>query len=126
MPKNILGKNALLGVFGLLIALSSCKSSQELTESESDTSPIVFSEVPEEQRSIDSLRKALLTAEKEYELSAYQSSATRYFDILDTELDLSFDYQRQAVLGEATLKIKPYAKKQHELVLDAKDFELGR
>ncbi|MCS5491528.1 M1 family metallopeptidase [Algoriphagus limi] len=126
MPKNILGKNALLSVFGLLIFLISCKSSQELIDDESEDAEIVFSEIPEEDSSSDSLRLALLAAQKEYELRAYRASSTRDFDILDTELDLSFDYQRQAVLGEATLQIKPYSKKQRELILDAKDFEVGR
>ncbi|TFV93417.1 M1 family peptidase [Algoriphagus kandeliae] len=126
MPKNILGKNTLLGVFGLLIVLFSCKSSKELIDAESDDPGIVFSEIPEEDTSDDSLKLALLALQKEYELKAYRASAPRYFDILDTELDLSFDYQRQVVRGEATLQIKPYSRKQSELVLDAKDFELGR
>ncbi|NVJ84910.1 MAG: M1 family metallopeptidase [Algoriphagus sp.] len=126
MPKNILGKNTLFGVFGLLIGLFSCKSSQELIETDSDDAAIVVSEISSEKAKSDSIRLARLAAQKEYELTAYRSASTRRFDILDTELDLSFDYQNQTALGEAILQIKPFAKKQRELILDAKDFEPGR
>ncbi len=46
-------------------------------------------------------------------------------DILHTELDLSFDYGRSAVEGQALLSLKPYVKPVKTVVLDAKDFELG-
>ena len=41
------------------------------------------------------------------------------------ELDLEFDWQRQAVLGKAKLKVKPFFYPHRILVLDAKDFDMG-
>lgn len=65
----------------------------------------------------------LLIAEKELAIESYQPSATKIFDILHTDLDLSFDYQHQTVAGKAKLTIKPFHKSSKELVLDAQDFE---
>lgn len=74
----------------------------------------------------DSLKQIRLMREKENDLLTYRASATRTFDLLHTDLDLNFDYERSAVLGEARLTLTPYAKSQKVLTLDAKDFELGK
>lgn len=52
----------------------------------------------------------------------YRSSSTRLFDILHTDLDLTFDWESQTVHGEAILTIKPFFKNQNTLILDAQDF----
>lgn len=55
----------------------------------------------------------------------YQASATRFFDLLHTRLDLSFDYQKQWVIGQAELHLKPYFRKQDNLILDAKGMDVA-
>lgn len=55
----------------------------------------------------------------------YQASATRLFDLLHTQLFLSFDFEKQWVLGKANLILVPYFHKQDSLVLDAKGMEVG-
>ncbi|WP_192346968.1 M1 family metallopeptidase [Algoriphagus sp. Y33] len=65
-----------------------------------------------------------LISRKETAAEAYKPSAKIDFDILHTDLDLSFDYQRQAVAGKAELTVKPFFYPVRELVLDAQDFEL--
>ena len=56
----------------------------------------------------------------------YQPSAKRVNDILHTVLDIHFNYEKQQVIGKATLTIKPYFYPVSTLDLDAKFFELKR
>ncbi|MCB9282481.1 MAG: M1 family metallopeptidase [Lewinellaceae bacterium] len=58
------------------------------------------------------------------ELPEYQASATRLFDLLHTELHVSFDWEKEAVNGEATLTLLPYFYPADQLTLDAKDFDV--
>jgi len=125
-PKNILGKNLIWMISGLLTFTIACKSTQELPPKEavSNLEPIAQIE-SDDSNSDDSLMAMQLLRQKEAAIANYRAAATREFDILDTELDLHFDYEQQAVMGEAILTITPYAKAQSILVLDAKDFEPG-
>lgn len=54
----------------------------------------------------------------------YRASATQYFDLQHTKLEISFDYTKQYLFGKATLKLKPHFYPQKEVVLDAKGFDL--
>lgn len=78
----------------------------------------------EEYEDIDSLAILNLIAKKENEIADYRASAKRDFDLIHTELDLAFDWQKQVVIGHARLTLKPFFNSQKELVLDAQDFEL--
>ncbi|NJM93690.1 MAG: M1 family metallopeptidase [Cytophagales bacterium] len=60
----------------------------------------------------------------EAQLNHYRAAETRYFDLLHTRLDVSFDFQKQHLLGKAWLRFKPYFYPQTQLVLDAKGFDL--
>jgi len=53
-----------------------------------------------------------------------QPAATRLTDVLDTRLDLRFDYARQYVLGTAVLTLRAHFFPQNSLVLDAKGFDI--
>ncbi len=53
-----------------------------------------------------------------------QPTATRLTDVLDTRLDLRFDYARQYVLGMAVLTLRSHFFPQSTLVLDAKGFDI--
>ncbi|MDA1267851.1 MAG: M1 family aminopeptidase [Bacteroidetes bacterium] len=56
----------------------------------------------------------------------YQASAMRSMDLLHMDLDVSFDWKNQRVIGKTKLRLTPYFYPQKIVVLDAKDFELGR
>jgi aminopeptidase N len=58
--------------------------------------------------------------EEEFSGNPYQGSATRFFDLIHTKLDLKFDWEKQYVIGIADLDLKPLAYPQDSLVLDAK------
>jgi len=54
----------------------------------------------------------------------YQPSRKRDFDLLHTRLELSFDWERQHVLGQASLQFTPYFYTKSTLIIDAKGFEI--
>jgi aminopeptidase N len=60
------------------------------------------------------------TAEKT--LSPYRPSRQRDWDLLHTALDLSFDWEKQNVIGSATLKLTPLFYPQQLLSVDADHF----
>lgn len=62
----------------------------------------------------------------EEEAKPYQAAATRSMDLLHMDLELSFDWTKQQVIGKAKLRLTPYFYPQKIVVLDAQDFELGR
>lgn len=46
-------------------------------------------------------------------------------DVVDTKLDVRFDYAKQQLLGTATLTLRPHFYPQTQLLLDAKGFDIG-
>lgn len=107
-------------IFFLVFAVA-CKSAQM---SEQGTAEDQTIEIPTTKKT-DSTASASLTEEREQAIAGYKASAKKVFDILHTDLDLSFDYQNQTVHGKAELTIRPFFYPSSELVLDAQDFELG-
>ena len=67
-------------------------------------------------------RKELLTTIKEKEI--YNPSATRLSDVIHTNLAVSFNWEKQHLLGHAELTISPYFYSTNELILDAKGFDI--
>ncbi|MCB9038109.1 MAG: alanyl aminopeptidase [Lewinellaceae bacterium] len=60
--------------------------------------------------------------EPSYELPVYRPSHARESDLLHTRLDLRFDWEKEQVLGKATLRLKPYFYPAETVTLDAKSF----
>ena len=55
-----------------------------------------------------------------------QPAATILTDVLDTRLDLRFDYKKQHLLGTAVLTLRSHFYHQAEVVLDAKGFDIQK
>ena len=55
-----------------------------------------------------------------------QPAATVLTDVVDTKLDLRFDYKRQYLLGTAVLTLRSHFYPQSEVVLDAKGFDIQK
>jgi len=53
-----------------------------------------------------------------------QPAATQLTDVVDTKLDVRFDYAHQHLLGTAVLTLRPHFYSQSELLLDAKGFDI--
>ncbi|WP_109832183.1 M1 family metallopeptidase [Reichenbachiella versicolor] len=60
------------------------------------------------------------TQENEELSAVYRGSETNHFDLIHTELKVSFDWENETMQGEALLFLKPYYYEQTRLVLDAK------
>lgn len=124
--KDILQKSRLILLIFYVITIVSCKSSQSVQEISQNES-VEYVEVPIAPESeVDTLKLLQLIQKKEFEIANYKGSATRYFDLIHTDLELDFDYERQAVLGKAVLTMTPYSKAQKKVILDAKDYEVGK
>lgn len=54
----------------------------------------------------------------------YHPSNPRYFDLLHTKLDVSFEWDKRKLNGIATLTAKPYFYSQDSLVLDSKGLDI--
>lgn len=117
-PYSILYQLVFFLVFGV-----ACKSAHLADQEESGglIEEIQVSEVPVQP--VDSMIVNIPIPQKKPSFEDYKPSAKKEFDILHTDLDLSFDYERQGVIGKAELTIKPFFYPIRALVLDAQDFE---
>ncbi|MFT5165572.1 MAG: aminopeptidase N [Saprospiraceae bacterium] len=83
-----------------------------------------------EQRNLDTLvvsapkKTIAVPKDEDYTLSPYHPSYTLRNDLIHTKLDLRFDWEKQHVLGKATLTLKPYFYSTKILSLDAKGFQI--
>jgi len=59
-------------------------------------------------------------------LLAYNATSTRENDLLHIKLDLRFNWEKEQVIGKATLKLKPYFYPTSSVTLDAKGFDLQK
>jgi len=55
-----------------------------------------------------------------------QPAATILTEVLDTKLDVRFDYKKQHLLGTAVLTLRSHFYPQSEVVLDAKGFDIQK
>lgn len=105
--------------FLLFLIFSACKGNKNLSKENNRV---------QDTTSINSGNDKVLSAElmklKESRIAQYKPSRTRDFDLIHTDLNLSFDYEKEWVFGEAMLTLKPYFYIQNQLVLDAKDFDI--
>jgi aminopeptidase N len=110
------------GSLSLALLIISCKSEKSALAPTLD-SLLAAESVLDPQ--VDSAKLLRRIREKNAAIAGYQPSARRDFDLLHTDLDLAFNWENQAVVGKAKLKLTPYFYPQKELILDAKDFEVG-
>lgn len=101
---------------------TACKTKQPLV-----TVPLEETEY----RALDTLvvsapKSDKLKAEEEYKLPDYNPSHTRQNDLLHTKLDLHFDWEKEQVIGKATLTLKPHFYPTNTLTLDAKNFHFNK
>ena len=61
---------------------------------------------------------------KPFDAKIYNASAKRSSDVIHTDLSVSFDWEKQHVLGQAELTISPYFYASDKLILDAKGFDI--
>ncbi|MES2621404.1 MAG: M1 family metallopeptidase [Bacteroidota bacterium] len=94
-------------VLGFLLLAASCSTSQKSTKDKNDLTV-----------DLDSIE---VVASRD---NPYRAAATKDFDLTHTKLEVKFDYSKQYLIGKATITLKPHFYPQHELVLDAKQFDI--
>ena len=116
-------KNRYFALFSLIVFAFGCNSSKktvatipvQVEERQLDTMVVTAEKPAEEYES---------PQEKIYTLPVYRSSYTLKNDLIHTKLDVRFDWEKQHVLGKATLTFKPYFYPTNTLELDAKGFDI--
>ena len=106
----------------LLLLTAACSSTKKIVEA----APVEEPEVVYEEEFLDTLTVSAprLDSPVSYELPKDNPSAKREMDILHTDLNLSFDWEKQHVLGVAKIKVKPHFYDSDMLYLDAKGFDI--
>jgi len=117
----------LLPLFATILLLVGCKTQKLVTED------VIYDggTIEVEERDLDTL---VISAEKpnnlktpeEYNLPVYRGSYKLENDIIHTALDLKFDWEKEHVLGKATLTVKPWFYAVDKITLDAKDFDIHK
>ncbi|MCF8237337.1 MAG: hypothetical protein K9I85_04220 [Saprospiraceae bacterium] len=79
---------------------------------------------------IQDLPEMVVTAEAsplaEPVLPPFKGSRTRVWDLLDTDLEIRFDWENSTAPGKAILTMTPLQNEQTEVILDAVGFQLSR
>jgi aminopeptidase N len=106
------------------IILTSCGSTKKVTLADSSGNKETM-----ERRALDTVvvqapREISPLEEKNWELPRYNPSATRTIDLLHTDLDLRFNWEKEWVIGLAELRLKPYFHSTSTVELDAVNFEV--
>jgi aminopeptidase N len=111
--------------------LSACSSSRQTITGGSEGRPGDASSVAYEQ--LDTLViTSDRTGEDDMQVSSsfnpanYRYSESQKHDLLHTRLELAFNWEREEVMGKATLRLRPFFYPVSDLVLDAKGFILNR
>jgi aminopeptidase N len=99
--------STITAVLFALIGLSSCKTSKQ--QKTTDTQVI-----------IDSLQELVVSGKP----AEYRGSVKRSFDLINTRLEVNFDWEKAQMNGVALLELKPYFYASDSLVLDAKGMDL--
>ena len=74
--------------------------------------------------STSSIKNTTESNKKPLDAKVYNESAKRTSDVIHTDLSVSFDWEKQHVLGQADLTISPYFYASDKLILDAKGFDI--
>lgn len=102
---------------GLMMA-TGCGSSRSTTSSDFDINEYLQEAVTSDE--FDASEESPYTADQ------YHGSYDRTFDLLHTELRVSFDWPKAQMKGDATLTLKPYFYASNQVTLDARGFDINR
>jgi len=105
-------------LFAVSLFVTACGSTKKMADQ------TAVEEVIVEETTLPEMVVSAELEEKTYELPNYNESATRYFDLLDTKLDIRFDWTNQYVIGKANITSTPLFYPQSKMMLDAVGFEI--
>jgi len=120
-------KYTVFGVLGLLLLHGNLASGQTIKSNKSSTEKAAAhkkSQLPASEKEPSTATPMIIIPSWLPAASPEQPAATISTDLLDTKLDLRFDWSKQWLLGTATLMVRPHFYSQSQLVLDAKGFDV--
>ncbi|MFM7016369.1 MAG: M1 family metallopeptidase [Bacteroidota bacterium] len=94
-------------LFSAIILIAACKTQKSLTD---ETTAVQLPEVEVKAPSMND----------------YHASVTKSFDLIHTKLDVSFDWEKHYLYGEATITMKPHFYASNTIYLDARGMEIKR
>lgn len=108
-----------------VLGILSCKTQKSMEDAsiESNDDADDIEEVVFDTMVIDGFDPQFAEESTESEMP-YRASAKRTFDLLHTRLDVSFDWEKEQLIGKADLTLVPLFYDQTQLELDAKGFEI--
>ena len=109
-----MSKQSITFAIAVLMALGACKPQAQIVAVEDRNLPAV--EVTSDRADTNT----------PLQLPPYNPSYTRRNDLLHTKLDVRFDWDKQHVIGKATLRLKPVFYATDSLELDAKGFDVKK
>ncbi len=105
--------------FVCCMLLFGCKTTQPSSSSENKSIADSVALITKE-AIVDSAKTAVVYSQD----ITYKSADEKLHDLIHTKLEVSFDWEKQQLLGTATLELKPYFYKKDVLILDAKGFDI--
>ncbi len=102
-----------------VMTLSACSSTKN---AQKDADAAAEQALQEALKQIETIDLDTMSVEASTPLPYYNTSERRVHDLIDTKLELSFDFAKRHAIGKATLKLKPYFYPSSQLQLDAKGF----
>lgn len=116
----------------MLIVLSlflACSGSKKVTSDDSEAvyteqrqlDTMVVSASPPDSSGTEVIEEPIVNT-----LPVYRASHERMIDILHTDIEVSFNWEQELVLGKAVISLKPYFFPTDRIELDAKDFDIHR
>ncbi|MEM1136564.1 MAG: M1 family metallopeptidase [Bacteroidota bacterium] len=109
-------------VFSSLLACYACKTTEKTIKNDPNIEfsgvPIIQEPIIDEQL-LEEAQPAWLV-----EKNKYNPSKTIYFDLVHTTLDVRFNWEKQHLIGKATISMSPHFYAQDSVILDAKGFDI--
>ncbi len=102
-------------ILTIVAVLISCGTSKQIADPE-ETIEITFLDT------LDFTPETKISPSQKY---PYRSSSLRLMDLTHTNLEVSFDWEQEAVIGRARLCLTPVYYSQEGVLLDAKNFKIN-
>lgn len=112
----------LIGLFATLLAFG-CNTTKTVTAPEMEVRDLPEMTVTPEANGVIDTELPIVEEEIPNELPVYHPAYRRTHDLLHTRLDVRFDWEKEMVIGKATLTLAPLFQPSRLLVLDAKNFD---
>jgi aminopeptidase N len=109
-------------MLSIVLLTAGCKTPQSTTQTPV-ADPVIVETTFEQLDTMVISADAVPKNPEDYELPVYRASQSKPNDLKHTKLRLSFDWENEQVIGQATLKFEPTFYPQNSVTVDAKGFD---